>query len=399
MEKKGTSTKGVRYKEHPVRKHGKQKDKYFYIRYKLNNKNKEEGLGWASEGWTEKKAGEVLFKLKENNKTGHGPRTLAEKRAQAQKQKEEEEAKTKEEENKTITFSQLYKMYIEKQKTKTERKSWTTEESFYKNWFSEPLSARPINNITPDDLQAVIDNAQKSGRSPTTAKYMKAFARQMFNFAINRNLGIKNNPASKIFIPSFDNRRIRFLTMDEIKQILANLKPKSQLMHDMTLLSMLTGAREGEIFSMRWENINFNTKLITLVDTKNNNKTRHIPMTEEVEELLQTLKQKDSQGLVFKTKEGNQIQYLSKTFSRAIEELGLNKGITDKRQKVVFHTLRHSYASWLMMEGADLFVVKELMGHSTTTMTERYSHLSPEHLKKTAALLNKHKIASPLTDI
>jgi site-specific recombinase XerD len=133
---------------------------------------------------------------------------------------------------------------------------------------------------------------------------------------------------------------------------------------------------------------------MTLVDTKNNNKTRHVPMTREAEELLKTLRQENSVGLVFKTRDGNPIKQLSKTYARTIEELGFNKKITDKRQKVVFHTLRHSYASWLMMEGADLFVVKELLGHSTTAMTERYSHLSPEHLKKTAALLNKHKITA-----
>jgi site-specific recombinase XerD len=79
----------------------------------------------------------------------------------------------------------------------------------------------------------------------------------------------------------------------------------------------------------------------------------------------------------------------------AIDDLGLNNNVKDARQKVVFHTLRHSYASWLMMEGADILAVKELLGHSTTAMTERYSHLSPDHLKKTASLLNKHRITSP----
>ncbi|MDR2781371.1 MAG: site-specific integrase [Holosporaceae bacterium] len=388
------NVKGLRYYEHSTRIYKKRKDRNFSLTYKLDGQTKTESLGWESNGWTIEKASAVMNELRQNQRTGEGARTLAEKRGQAQKQKEEKQAKVQEKESETITFSRLYEMYMEKQKTRTEKNSWTTEEGFYKNWFSESLSDRPINDITLDDLQEVINNAQKAGRSPTTAKYMKAFVRQMFNFAIDRNLGVKDNPASKIFIPSFDNRRIRFLTMDEIKKILASLKPKSQQMHDMTLLSMLTGAREGEIFSMQWENINFNTKLITLVDTKNNNKTRHIPMTEEVEKLLRTLKQKDSQGFVFKTKEGNQMQQLSKTFARTIEELGLNNGIIDKRQRVVFHTLRHSYASWLMMEGADLFVVKELMGHSTTAMTERYSHLSPEHLKKTASLLNKHKITS-----
>jgi site-specific recombinase XerD len=140
--------------------------------------------------------------------------------------------------------------------------------------------------------------------------------------------------------------------------------------------------------------VDFKTKFITLFDTKNNNKTRHVPLTEETEKLLKDLKKPNSNGLVFKTEVGEKFKNLPKVFFRVIDELGFNNNVIDPRQEVVFHTLRQSYASWLMMEGADLYVVKELLGHSTTAMTERYSHLSPEHLKKTAALLNKHKITS-----
>jgi integrase len=384
--------KGVSYREHDARLYKKHKDRYFVAFYKLDGKTKCESFGWESDGWTAEKAVTILQELKQNQKTGQGAKTLGEKREQAKKQKEEEEAKAKEEESKTITFAQLYEKYLPFHKTKTEEKTWKNDEIFYKNYFKENLADKPIDKITLDDLQQIISKALEAGKRPATAKHMKATLRQMFNFAKDRELYEKDNIACKIYIPAFDNRRIRFLTMEEVQKILANLKPKSRQVHDMTLFSMLSGAREGEIFNLRWENINFNTKFITLIDTKNNNKTRHIPMTQEVEELLKNLKQENTQGLAFKTRDGKPIKYISKTFARAVEELGLNDGIDDARQRVVFHTLRHSYASWLMMDGADLYVVKELMGHSTTAMTERYSHLSPDHLKKTAKLLDKYKL-------
>jgi len=75
-----TNFRGVRYHEHETRKHGVQHDKYFTIRYKLAGKDKEEGLGWASDGWTASKAYDRLKELKENRKIGHGPQTLKEKR-------------------------------------------------------------------------------------------------------------------------------------------------------------------------------------------------------------------------------------------------------------------------------------------------------------------------------
>jgi integrase len=59
--------------------------------------------------------------------------------------------------------------------------------------------------------------------------------------------------------------------------------------------------------------------------------------------------------------------------------MGLNEGITDPRQKVTFHTLRHTFASWLAIQGESLITIKELLGHKSMAMTERYSHLTPDH--------------------
>jgi site-specific recombinase XerD len=70
------------------------------------------------------------------------------------------------------------------------------------------------------------------------------------------------------------------------------------------------------------------------------------------------------------------------TFMKTVNNIGLNKNVDDARLKVVFHSCRHSFASWLVADGTDLFQVKELMGHKTLAMTARYSHLSPDTLKK-----------------
>jgi len=86
--------------------------------------------------------------------------------------------------------------------------------------------------------------------------------------------------------------------------------------------------------------------------------------------------------LVFPSANGGRIVQISETFNRVVTALGLNNGVTDPRQKVVFHTLRHTFASWLVEQGIDLYSVKELMGHGTLAMTERYSHLSPDKLRR-----------------
>jgi len=64
--------------------------------------------------------------------------------------------------------------------------------------------------------------------------------------------------------------------------------------------------------------------------------------------------------------------------------LRFNNGITDRRDKALFHTCRHTFASWHVQNGTDLYTVKELLGHSTIQLTERYSHLRPDGLKTAA---------------
>ncbi|GHU13917.1 hypothetical protein FACS189449_09890 [Alphaproteobacteria bacterium] len=201
----------------------------------------------------------------------------------------------------------------------------------------------------------------------------------------------KKNVAEKVAIPSVDNRRTRFFTQEEVGRILAALQKRSQQTHDIALFAMYTGCRPIEVFSLEWEDVNFATKIMTVRKTKNG-KTKHVPMTKPTEQLMLRLSQSDNTGLVFKSRKGTKIKAVSKVFFDVLKKLGINDNVTDEHEQGVFYTLRHSYASWLMMKGADLYDVKELMGHSTTAMTERYSHLSPEHLKKTASLLDECQI-------
>ncbi len=105
-------------------------------------------------------------------------------------------------------------------------------------------------------------------------------------------------------------------------------------------------------------------------------------MTTTVKEMLSRREIEERNTLVFPSQKGKKIPQISKSFARAVDELGLNNGVTDRRDRVVFHTLRHTFASWLVENGENLYTVKELLGHSTLQMTERYAHLGDNTLKK-----------------
>jgi len=379
---------GVRYREHPTDKHGKKPDCYYAIRYQSGKDSegkpirKEEGLGWASEGWTEQKAALELAELKQAAKTGKGHTRLSERREEQQKEKEEKARSA-------LTFDEFFDdTYLPLTKGNKSAASNRNEEALYKNWIKPVIGHLPLKDISPLDLER-IKKAMKSTtppRAPRTIHYTLAVVRQVFNIAHRVDKFTGENPVGKVKKPTEDNRRLRFLTHDEAKMILDHLRIRSKQMYHIALLSLHTGMRAGEIFKLTWNDIDLHRGLITVRDTKSG-RNRKAFMTSEVKAILSSMEPK--KGLIFKDKHGDQITEVSRTFDRAVEDLGINKGITDRRDRVVFHSLRHTYASWLVENGTDLYTVKELMGHSTLAMTERYAHLSPNTLQAAVKALDE----------
>ena len=100
-------------------------------------------------------------------------------------------------------------------------------------------------------------------------------------------------------------------------------------------------------------------------------------MTPEVKEMVTGRKKENPEDLVFLTFDGQEYTDTPTTFRDAVEAMGFNEGISDQRQRVVFHTLRHSYASWLAEAGTDIYTIGKLLGHSTVQMSARYANLGP----------------------
>ncbi|MEE8415031.1 MAG: hypothetical protein V3S05_02065, partial [Desulfobacterales bacterium] len=105
---KKTKHPGIRFYDHPTRKHGIQKDRYFTIRFQQKGKRVEEGLGWTSEGWSAAKAAIELAELKKAHLTGKGPGSLREKREKEIIRKEAERAKKEREARELVTFGYFF---------------------------------------------------------------------------------------------------------------------------------------------------------------------------------------------------------------------------------------------------------------------------------------------------
>ena len=157
----------------------------------------------------------------------------------------------------------------------------------------------------------------------------------------------------------------------------------------MALLSLQTGLRAGEIFSLKGHDLDFENGLISITDPKNKT-ARKAYMTGAVEEMLKRRMPDNPPDFVFKDRtHGGRINIISQTYRKTVETLGLNKGTTDPRQRVTFHTLRHTFGSWLAIQGTPILTISQLLGHKTLAMTQRYSHLSPDHKKEAALNLER----------
>ncbi len=149
----------------------------------------------------------------------------------------------------------------------------------------------------------------------------------------------------------------------------------------MILLSINTGIRQGEIFSLRWENVNFEQSLLTIEGAyAKSGKTRHIPLNTEAFKVLKGWRQQtENSDFVFHGKNGQRFNNIKKAWA------GLLKSA--KIENFRWHDLRHHFASKLVMAEVDLNTVRELLGHSDMSMTLRYAHLAPEHKASAVAKL------------
>ncbi|MBN2058922.1 MAG: site-specific integrase [Deltaproteobacteria bacterium] len=384
-----TKYPGVRYREHPSRKHGLKPDIYFAIYYYANGRRKDEGLGWASNKWTIEKAAGELARLKEANRTGRGPKTLKESREISEERRAVKEAEKEKAARDSITFGEYFeKDYLPNQSFK-KFNTIRTEKVYFKTWINPYIGGMVFKDILPLHIEKIKKAMTDKRKAARSIEYNLSIIRQAWNQAKRDGLIDRDSPTKQVKKPKYDNKRIAFYNHEQADTLLKTVKEKSEQLHNMVLLSLHTGMRAGEIFRLKWADVDLTEGLISIQDAKGGSGNAY--MTKEVKAMFQAIKPDDNHAseLIFKSMDGKMIKEVSRTFDRVIEDLKFNEDITDRRQKLTFHSLRHTFASWLVMQGTPLYTVQKLMRHKTIALTERYAHLAPDVLR--TAIMNLEK--------
>lgn len=242
---------GVRFREHATRKHGIKPDRYFFIRYKLTGKDKEEGVGWASEGMTASKAAELLSMLKNNIRSGVRPQSLAEMRSMAEQAQQEKEKAAKLAARASTTLAEFWESdYLPAATASKKPKTVDSETWIYTKWANPAMGAIPLQSIAPHMVESVASQMKSEGKSAATIRHFLALMSQVWNLAASRNVVSGDSPTRRIKKPRADNRRIRFLTPEEARHLLDILWGRSPDLHDSALLSLFAGLRAGEIHAL-----------------------------------------------------------------------------------------------------------------------------------------------------
>ncbi len=365
MKRTLTKYPGVYKRESSERLLKGKPDVCFDITYKLDKKKIFEKVGWLSEGYNEKLASDI--RAERLRSIRHG----------------QELPKQKKKAPLFVDIWSEYKKWAEQNKSRAGR----DDVSLYSNCLKESLAEKRLNEISAFDLERLKTSLLKKKYSPATVKHCLVLIRQIYNKALAWGLYQGGNPVRGVKMPSIQNQRTRFLTREEAEKLLQELSEMQRPdLHDMALLSLYTGMRAGEIFNLKGNDLDFQNNLIKIIDSKNK-ATRHAYMNKAIKEMLLNRKPQEPESFVFPDRHGKRIAAISQSFPKIINRLGFNQGVTDARQQITFHSLRHTFASWLALQGESIITIRDLLGHKTTAMTERYSHLIADHKRRATEML------------
>ncbi|WP_319761094.1 tyrosine-type recombinase/integrase [Maridesulfovibrio sp.] len=407
--KKISSTRGVRYYEHATRKYKGNPDKYYSVRWYRQGKTLEEGIGWSSEGWKVAEIADLRHKLQQNYKSGEDPNTFVALKEHHARKKAEAAANEAKEQIKEITFQEFFEeYYIPWKRDRKKRKTWTDDVKRANKRIHPFLGGFPLSAITPDLLQEFMDSLYDAKLAEATVLHHMAIIRSVFNRAAATIVDevvifSGQSPIDHIELPQIGNKnqRERFLTKEEAKLLMSATLKKAekserdlwrkswQDLHDAMLLSLHTGMRLGEIQRAEWHDVNFYGKSLTVRLISNGQKPGGtIPLNSVALDVLMRRRDESDDAMIFPPLSGGKKkENLSKQFKIIADELKLNRFATSKSQRIVFHSLRHTFASWLAIAGVDIYRIKTLMRHKTINMTMRYAHLSPDYSQGAVDLL------------
>ncbi len=246
-------------------------------------------------------------------------------------------------------------------------------------YLEKPFAKKEPSDLVKLDADRLRINLLKK-KSPQTVKHIIALLRRIINFGVD--CGLCPALPFKISVPSVDNIKTEDLTPNLMLRLLEVLDSTHlTVAASMMKLALYTGMRRGEIFKLRWQDVDFHRGFIHIVNPKGG-KSQKIPMNQSARDLLKSIQKSDCE-YVFPARNGGPRKDISKDARKIKVEAGLPDDFR------AFHGLRHVYATMLASSGkVDMFTLQKLMTHKSPQMTQRYAHLRDEAMQRAGSTVD-----------
>jgi len=253
-----------------------------------------------------------------------------------------------------------------------------------KYWRKE-LPNMKAKEVEPYNIVLVQDLLKKRVGPASVNRYRSAIS-AVFTYCVKEKFILDHNPVKIVPKLKEPRGRTRFLSFKERKQLEAECRKSSNPdLYLVVMLALSTGGREGEIWGLKWNDVDLKNGSVIFRDTKNGD-TRRISFDgPALTEFRNKIRRIDTE-LVFPGKwDKNKPRSFRKPFEQAVQAAGL--------EDFTFHDLRHTFASYMAMDGATLREIADALGHRTLNMVMRYSHLTEEHSSKVVKGMNQRMLA------
>jgi integrase len=274
------------------------------------------------------------------------------------------------------TFASLLPRYIKHQKARLSQRSFERTNGIVENQLRPAFGGMPMGGIRRPEIQDYITQRVGAVSAGSVTKELNVL-KHILGLAVEWEL-IPFNPALKVKAPRVPAGRVRCLQPTELR---AQPSACPDWLRPVASLAAFTAMRRGEILSLRWLDVDLNGGRVLLPQTKNGN-GRVVYLNQLAAQVLRNERTAQARPAdhVFALADDCTADNISKGFATVCRRLG----IEDFR----FHDLRHTAASWLRMQGADIHTIAQLLGHKDLRMATRYQHLSPDYLSQAVGRLD-----------
>ncbi len=277
------------------------------------------------------------------------------------------------------TFRELSEKYYKEYSPRKAATTRTRDKSLFKH-LNDHFGDSRLSEITPRLISAYKEVRREEGAAPKTINHELGLMSHAFNMAMKEWEWVKTNPVLCVSRERVDNIIERWLEIDE-EDLLLDASP--QWLKEIIIFAINTGMRQGEILNLKWSNVSLPRGTVSIYEQKNRGRDT-LPLNARVLAILKARfdVRPKNQIFVFYSETGTTLDAsnLRRAFNIAIDKAGI--------EKLRFHDLRHTFATRLIQNGIDVYMVQKLGRWRSIQMVERYAHHQTESLRNSVELLD-----------